>query len=207
MKQNYKVYHNNNSLWIRNINKAEQQLIPGEIHILSENTSRSEILSHLMSMCEKPCKFCIDSVNPEKKFSEIFNNFKKITAAGGIVFSSQNKILMIFRNGKWDLPKGKNEKNEKPEAAALREVEEECGLKNIMLKDKAAITYHIYETDKNKVLKQTHWYLMKYNGDEKPVPQTEEGISKVCWMSPPEIKKILPGAFSLIQDLLMDAVL
>lgn len=142
----------------------------------------------------------------EKLWSDFGNFFKKIDAAGGIVQNSDNKILFIHRLGKWDLPKGKIEPGESREVAAVREVEEECGISDLQLKDFINSTYHIYtERDGKKILKTTYWFHMLYNGKETPKPQIEEGINEVSWKNEDEIEtSIIPSTFQNIKLILAD---
>ena len=116
-------------------------------------------------------------------WSEFKGLFNIMPAAGGIVHSDQNKILAIYRRGHWDLPKGKVEKKESIEDAAVREVEEETGIKVDKLGDKIGISYHCYKTKSGKrVLKPSHWYKM-YATENELTPQTEEDIEKAVWIS------------------------
>lgn len=117
--------------------------------------------------------------------------YKLVGAAGGIVKNSNGEYLFIHRLGKWDLPKGKIEKDETVETAALREVEEETSLTDLVLKSKIGETYHTYrERGTNKrILKTTDWYSMDYEGLANPKPQKEEGITKAEWKSQEQIKK------------------
>lgn len=144
--------------------------------------------------------------NIEKLWADFRNYFKNIEAAGGVVINPENKILFIHRLGKWDLPKGKIEKGESREVAAVREVEEECGISNLQLKDFLNATYHIYtERDGKKILKTTYWFEMFYAGNEKPKPQIEEGINEVGWKNDVEIEsQILPSTFQNIKLILAD---
>lgn len=144
--------------------------------------------------------------NIEELWADFRNYFKNIEAAGGVVINPENKILFIHRLGKWDLPKGKIEKGESREVAAVREVEEECGISNLQLKDFLNATYHIYtERDGKKVLKTTHWFHMLYSGKETPKPQTEEGINEVSWKNEAEIETvIIPSTFQNIKLILAD---
>ncbi len=132
--------------------------------------------------------------------------FRNIEAAGGIVLNSENKILFIHRLGKWDLPKGKIEKGESRELAAVREVEEECGISDLTLKEFINSTYHIYtERDGEKVLKTTYWFEMFYNGNETLKPQIEEGINEAGWKNAQEIEsEIIPSTFQNIKLILND---
>ena len=144
--------------------------------------------------------------NVEELWADFRNYFKNIEAAGGVVINPENKILFIHRLGKWDLPKGKIEKGESREVAAVREVEEECGISNLQLKDFLNATYHIYtERDGKKILKTTYWFEMFYAGNEKPKPQIEEGINEVGWKNDVEIEsQILPSTFQNIKLILAD---
>lgn len=144
--------------------------------------------------------------NIEELWSDFKNYFKNIEAAGGVVINPENKVLFIHRLGKWDLPKGKIEKGESKEVAAVREVEEECGIFNLELKDFINSTYHIYtERDGKKILKTTYWFEMFYSGNDTPKPQIEEGINEVGWKNEQEIEsQILPSTFQNIKLILND---
>ena len=142
----------------------------------------------------------------DKLWSDFKGFFRNIEAAGGIVLNPEHKILFIHRLGKWDLPKGKIELGESRELAAVREVEEECGIFDLERKDFINSTYHIYtERDGKKVLKTTYWFEMFYGGTGTPKPQIEEGISEVGWKDEEEItNEILPSTFHNIKLILND---
>lgn len=125
----------------------------------------------------------------EELWSKFQNHYQVIEAAGGIVINPENKILFIYRLGKWDLPKGKIESGESRDDAALREVEEECGLSNLQLLDFISTTYHMYHIKSQPVLKKTYWYHMSYSDAKTPIPQVEEGITKVEWKNKVEIQQ------------------
>lgn len=136
----------------------------------------------------------------------MFKRFKKslvcINAAGGLVENAKGEFLFIFRNKKWDLPKGKVEKGEKLKTTAVREVEEECGV-TIEKRDKRLCkTYHIYELNGKIVLKRTNWYKMFVKGVPKLVPQKEEGITTASWVSPTGVKNKTKNTYPLIVDVL-----
>ena len=128
------------------------------------------------------------------------NNYIKITAAGGLVINSNKELLFIFRNGKWDLPKGKLEENESILESALREVSEECGISNQSVTSKLLTTQHTYSLDNQNILKTTHWYLMDYKLNELLVPQIEEGITQVEWIKETELNKVLENTYQSIID-------
>src|SRR5688572_3663924 len=102
----------------------------------------------------------------EKLKKAFYKHFKVIIASGGVVFNSNEEILLIFRKGKWDLPKGKLDKGETLEECAVREVEEETGIKNIKLEEKVIITYHTYIEFGKHILKESHWYKMRCRSEE-----------------------------------------
>ncbi len=122
--------------------------------------------------------------------------FKTIEAAGGVV-KKGDKILMIYRLKKWDLPKGKLEKGETAAEGALREVEEECGIK-VALGEKICTTHHTYNMKEKNILKKTTWYVMECISDKKMTPQTEEDIEEVRWMSPKEVYVALQDTYRSI---------
>jgi 8-oxo-dGTP pyrophosphatase MutT (NUDIX family) len=114
-----------------------------------------------------------------------------IEAAGGLVTNQNGDHLFIYRNDKWDLPKGKIEKKEKTKIAAVREVEEECGIKVNNSEYGICKTYHTYIYKGEVVLKKTYWFKMRYKGNAKLVPQLEEGITDVRWFKNEEVPQSL----------------
>ena len=140
--------------------------------------------------------------NKKKLLKEFKKKLKTIVAAGGIVKNNENQILFIFRKGKWDLPKGKIEKNEKVDDGALREVVEETGIKKIKIDRFFDTTYHIIKTQKQYFLKETHWYKMKSNYKGKLRPQKSEGIRSVRWKKIKEAKEIKKKTFRNISIIL-----
>ncbi len=140
-----------------------------------------------------------------EKVKAVFNkHFTLIEAAGGIVQNEKKELLFIFRRGKWDLPKGKLEKNERPENCAAREIEEETGVKNLLLKHKIGETYHIYEEKKKQILKTSHWYYFTSTGTQQTTPQTEEDISEVKWIHTRNIKEPVANTYQNIKDILTE---
>ncbi|RZJ27979.1 MAG: NUDIX domain-containing protein [Flavobacterium sp.] len=120
-------------------------------------------------------------------------------AGGGLVYNAKGEVLFIFRNGKWDLPKGGVEKGEKNKAAALREVEEETGVTGLQAIGKMQKTYHIFKRNGRYKLKVTHWYEMKTSYKGELTPQLEEGIEKAAWLNPKQIKEALENSYMNIK--------
>jgi len=137
-------------------------------------------------------------------WKEFCSKFTLIKAAGGLVFNHENELLMIFRNGKWDLPKGKLEKEESVEKCAIREVKEECGIDDLQIIKQLIDTYHTYELNDLKILKRTYWFKMRtaYNG--QLAPQIQEGITKANWVKRNEIAEKLENSYGNIVQLLSE---
>jgi len=129
---------------------------------------------------------------------------KIIKAGGGIVVNEQQAILMIFRRGSWDLPKGKLDEGETIEACAIREVEEETGVTDLTLHKLIGITHHRYFDPylKEDVIKESHWYHMTVPGVPNLIPQTEEDITDIRWVPLQEVGKLLPKAYESIQQII-----
>ncbi len=126
--------------------------------------------------------------NEDKLFHYFFCIFKLVEAAGGLVRNLKtNHFLFIFRNKKWDLPKGRINKNEEVQKAAIREVEEETGVENLSITKSLNTTYHIFKRNRKYRLKKTFWYLMETNYSGELTPETKEGIEKAVWID----KKII----------------
>lgn len=143
--------------------------------------------------------------NLDKLWQSFTRHFHYIEAAGGLVKNTEGQILFIYRLGKWDLPKGKVEVGETTELAAVREVEEECGINNLKINKFITHTYHIYFETRLR-LKTTYWYEMFYEGNEELIPQTEEGIGIAQWKSKTEIPELLNHTYENIKTVLSSAM-
>ncbi|MGK2864554.1 MAG: NUDIX hydrolase [Chitinophagaceae bacterium] len=131
-----------------------------------------------------------------------FKKFTLVKAAGGLVKNEMDEILVIFRRGKWDLPKGKLDKDESLDACAVREVEEETGLKKITLEAPLLVTYHTYHEGTRFILKESHWFAMKTKSNQKLTPQTEEDIHEIKWVNTKDINSYLKNTFPSVVDVL-----
>lgn len=132
---------------------------------------------------------------------EFMGHFKVIEAAGGIVRNNANQILFIYRLCKWDFPKGKIEKREGREEAALREVKEECGFKEIELGAPLPTSYHIYKEKNREILKISYWFRM-YSDDQDLQPQVAEDITEVMWVDETQTEMVLKNTYPSIKFLL-----
>lgn len=137
--------------------------------------------------------------NENKLWKHFLKRFPLVEAAGGLVKHADGRILMIFRNGKWDLPKGRKEKKEVLIDAAVREVMEETAVADLIVTKPLPITYHLFSRNGRYRLKKTYWYLMKTSYTGSLVPQTDEGIELAVWKSPSEIPDLLGKAYENIK--------
>lgn len=138
----------------------------------------------------------------EACFRSFAKPYKKIAAAGGIIFNEKEELLLIMRQGKWDLPKGKVDDGETIEEAAVREVQEECMIGKITLQESLGKTYHTYSMEHKRVLKTTHWFRMYTNDYSNMQPQLEENITELKWFYPKEIDLDSLNTYNSIRDLL-----
>ncbi len=138
------------------------------------------------------------STDLKQDWSSFTKKMKVIPAAGGLVLNQKKEALFIYRNGIWDLPKGWIEKGESIENAAIREVEEECGIYDLSIVEKLLTTYHIY-FHKGLKLKETHWFLMTSNYKKELKPQLEEGITEVCFKDKSQIKEAMQNTYANIK--------
>jgi ADP-ribose pyrophosphatase YjhB (NUDIX family) len=138
-----------------------------------------------------------------KKENKLINKFLKllpnVVAGGGKVYNAKGEILFIYRNDKWDLPKGKTEKNESIEETSIREVEEETGVKGLKIVKQLDTTYHIFKRNGKHKIKVTYWFEMKTTFDGVLTPQENEGITKVEWLSPEDSLIALHNSYANIK--------
>lgn len=166
-------------------------------NVLFKNPTPEVVDELLQLMTEKKFKqvamITFATTRKEEIIDHIKARFKVIEAGGGIV-EKDGKFLMINRKKKWDLPKGKLEKNESLEKCAKREVEEETGVK-VKVTGKITAIWHTYMQNQKFILKKTHWYAMTCKDDEHMSPQEEEGIMDVQWFTMEEMQERLLDSY------------
>lgn len=138
-----------------------------------------------------------DLSNLKKAF---WKRFSIIQAAGGIVCNEQGDVLFMFRRGKWDLPKGKLDSGESLEECAVREVQEETGLREVSLQYFLLTTFHTYQENQSHILKESYWYLMQAAGKQALIPQLEEDIHEVKWVKKEYLRDVLSNTYPSIAD-------
>lgn len=171
--------------------------LPWKDDILFHEPSHDLIIRLLYTLRTRKLKD-LDSITLVSKDKDALKKFVKsrfsiIKAAGGIV-SKKDKILLIFRLGKWDFPKGKFEKGETPKQCAVREVEEECSVK-VKEGKRICNTWHTYTQDRKSILKKTYWFEMDCVSDAQMAPQKEEGIDDIRWFYEGDAKIALINSY------------
>jgi 8-oxo-dGTP pyrophosphatase MutT (NUDIX family) len=144
----------------------------------------------------------IEDVSPSSLQEELYDLYKPVDAGGGVVKNESGHVLMIYRRGKWDLPKGKLDDGEDIADCAIREVSEETGLQKITLGREICHTYHVYSQNKKNLLKCTTWYHMTGSSTELLVPQKEENILEARWIASADLSPIVYKSYDAIREVL-----
>lgn len=131
-----------------------------------------------------------------KKFLKLLPN---VIAGGGKVYNDQGEVLFIYRNNKWDLPKGKTEGKETIDKTAMREVEEETGISGLKITKPLEMTYHVFKRNGRHRIKVTYWFEMHTSYNGKLVPQVKEGITKVQWLNEDQMNIAMNNSYANIK--------
>ena len=186
------IYHNNQKIILWETTPEFEDMVENleiEEPFIHKCNDRTDTILNTFFEKEAIKEISFEHPDLNKLFNDFKSSFKYIEAAGGLVKNKHNELLVIQRFDIPDLPKGKIEEKETPEDAAIREVEEECGITGLKITGKAETSFHIYTLKNKRVLKKTHWFYMNYVGDETLKPQTEEAITKVEWCDVQKIRE------------------
>ncbi|HNW89461.1 MAG TPA: NUDIX domain-containing protein [Bacteroidales bacterium] len=203
MRQIYKVYINNKELFFINIQTTVSKDDTTIIITDPEPDSMAKAVSDFV-LNDNLQKLFFITQNPESLFKEFRKNYKVVRAAGGVVRDKDMRILFIFRRGKWDLPKGKIDDEERRKHAALREVREETGLDNLFVIRKIDKTYHIYSEKNEHILKKTYWFEMAAINSEPLIPQADEDITDIRWFEPDKLDEVFANTYPLVANLVKE---
>ena len=135
-------------------------------------------------------------------YTHLAGNYRVIDAGGGLVYNDAGNIMMIFRRGKWDLPKGKLDEGETISECALREVAEETGISGLILGNKISETWHVYNEKSKNLVKHTTWFKMHSADTKELIPQLEEDILEVVWVNPANLGPYVANTYNAIKDVL-----
>ena len=189
----YKVFVNDKPLFLTNEILKETDF---QMFLLESIDIEQLIIKMFQNKITKAYLYYPDEKEMLKKLKEKIPVHK---AGGGLVYNKNGEVLFIFRNGKWDLPKGGIEKGEEIDETAVREVEEETGVSKLLVTKKLQKTYHIFKRNGRYKLKITHWFEMTSDFEGTPMPQAEEGIEKVAWLNPAQIQQALKNSYENIK--------
>lgn len=188
--------------------REHENIVPDSLadDVLILNASNDQVDKLLKLMTDKKLKkvhsIFIESRKKRQLIEYLKSKFKVIKAAGGVV-EKEGKYLLIYRKKKWDLPKGKLDKGETLKKCAVREVEEETGVK-VKIEAEIEAVWHTYIQNRKYIMKKTHWYAMKCTSDKKMSPQANEGIKKVEWMDLEEVRKSLHSSYRSIRYVMQE---
>jgi len=206
----YKVFFNDSTFQIGvESKKSSKNNITQSIDL--ENNGFVRDLITEIEKSDKAINYLLQNNETEMLWECFKRQFVEIPAAGGLVQRSDRSLLFIKRLGLWDLPKGKIDKGETPEIAAIREVEEECGAKGLKIIRQLNSTFHIYRSPflkfpDNLVLKETKWFLMSCDNDQALVPQSEENIEEVRWIALNELDTVMENTYLSLREFLSKTI-
>lgn len=202
MKPGYRIYFDESPLFI--VDVKDQLIIDNAVTIHHRETKDLQRAITMMDQEQCPCVI-ITTKNLDESLDAFKKQFLFIQAGGGLVRNEKDEYLFIFRRGKWDLPKGKLDEGETIDACAVREVQEETGLKDVELLDHLTDTWHAYHERGNFILKESVWFSMQTHSSQALTPQTEEGIHDIKWLKKNDWKSIYNNTFPSIKDVLEKA--
>ncbi len=177
------------------------------IYEFSNRPGLENIVSRFIQEDETRKLIIINRKNFDLLRDSFISLFKPVLAAGGIVYDPDKGMLWILRHKRWDLPKGKIDGNEDIETAAVREVEEETGLKKVKITDHLGLTHHAYQEKGQFILKISHWFKMETPEPDAPlIPQLNEGITQVEWADKTSVNEKISDTYASLQELARDFI-
>ncbi len=199
-----KIFFNNKPLFLCDVVDAEiEPFVHHDDAVLIDelNTQTVKTMIHEMQQPQVHAGVFIHPDLEELK-TAVFKKFVIVQAGGGLVKNPLDEYLLIFRRGKWDLPKGKLDEGETIGQCAVREVEEETGIKNITLGSPLLVTWHTYHHGTQFALKESHWFHMSIPDKQLLIPQEEEDIVEAKWVKAKDFGQYLDNTFPSVVDVL-----
>lgn len=204
--QKYKIYINGTPVFLITPDQApEFALNADKNNLVAHYTGKKKMIRQYLDLLDKNKtveKVVLMAENLEQLWADFQSCFKLLEAAGGYVLNPENQLLVFYRRGSWDMPKGKIDPGESPEQAAVREVQEETGLNEVHISSFLTNTWHTYEQKGQRILKNTWWYLM-HTSEHEVVPQTEEDIEVIRWVAPAAWIAGEKAVYGSIRDVIM----
>jgi 8-oxo-dGTP pyrophosphatase MutT (NUDIX family) len=200
MIQGYKIYYNDRVVFLSSKITKSFEKNDGLFYKYEKKEGLDELLK-AFEQFEHIKSLYILHDNEDTLLDIVKSCYTIVEAAGGAVHRPDGKLLAIFRRGKWDLPKGKVEKGEFYKQTAIREVQEECGIRQIEVGKRLFDTYHFYNEKNTRILKRTVWYEMEVLGNENPVPQLSEDITEIKWFDYQTVSEVMKNTFESLKDI------
>ena len=205
----YKISINETPLILIDLQDVPNEPQKDDKNLILRYLGKTKLLLQVIDMLEKSDRMesiTVYAADYKQLVQDFDSLYKIVEAAGGVVFNSKGEILTMYRRGSWDLPKGKIDPGETKEIAAVREVQEETGIKEVKCGPLLCTTYHTYRNRKNKrVLKPTYWYQMSTT-DMEISPQIEEDIELVLWLDPTEFLETKKPIYNTIWEVVAAAI-
>ena len=204
-QQKYKIYVNGVPVFLTTpAVSVEMGIFPDKLNYVGHYQGKKKQIKQFLDLLNKNRDVkSVTMISPDVDalWADFQACFKIIEAAGGYVLNENGELLVFFRRGSWDIPKGKIDPGETPEQAALREVMEETGLQNLSLGVFMMHTWHTYVLKGERILKKTWWYRMQTT-DHTLIPQTEEDITEICWVNPAEWLRTESNVYPSIKEVI-----
>jgi 8-oxo-dGTP pyrophosphatase MutT (NUDIX family) len=208
-QQKYKIYVNGTPVFLMTSSQSVEFVQESDkSHLVGRYMGKRKMIKQYLDLLDKSRE--IESVvlyddDLDALWADFQSCFKILEAAGGYVLNTEKHLLVFYRRGSWDMPKGKIDPGETPEIAAIREVQEETGLVQVQLQDFLCDTWHTYEQKGQRILKKTWWYKMQ-TSDTVLIPQTEEDIEKILWVEPSAWLASETAVYGSIRDVIIEGL-
>lgn len=208
-QQKYKIYINGKPVFLATRAQApEIAILADKNNFVGQYVGKKKMILQYLDLLDKNKDVeavVLYATDIDALWTDFQACFKILEAAGGYVLNQDNQLLVFFRRGSWDMPKGKIDEGETPEEAAVREVQEETGLVNLTMDGFLCHTWHTYEQKGKRILKKTWWYRMQ-TGDTQLVPQTEEDIEEIRWVVPEAWVEAEKAVYGSIRDVILEGL-
>jgi len=206
MEQNYKIFIKNVPVILTNRELNKMEADKSSLILQDVDSSKIKDVIEYVEAHTFHSSVILHNEDAKALFRQFRQFFEIVEAAGGLVWSPEQNLLLIYRHDKWDLPKGKIEPDEEADDAALREIQEECGIAELTLNDFFSTSYHTYWQKDQRVLKVTYWFDIQCTDPQNINPQTEEGIETIRWMEASGLRKAMDNTFPNLQALFEQAL-